>query len=468
ELVRQRHRTILPPRLPQKEALAELVVRVEDELVAAGEVRAALDLRDHARRRLLDDAAGELAAHDAEVAERGSGGEPPLVVEQHEPRRRPAAAGRAVDLPVGEDGDVALRERRSALLLPEDHPVDVPQLGLVRVDDVVRRLEVGLDRPAELDQPRQLARLDRLLERRVERAAERDVDLAARRPQAPPVDERRNVAEAHRPDAAAVQARDRRQPAGRDVDHNLRALHQPALDRPGDERDRPVAAGGRVAGVVEEDGAEIGAVVLGLGDEAAVHVGMPAGLVDQQAADVVEPLQREPPLLEDRAALEPLDAARDDPERLVVGLVVDRRDGGQLPVKDAGRFSRKAFTPSAKSAVFVAAVCSSASRASCSSSVASWAWSKSRFVIPMPRVGRAAKSAASSAARSASRPASTTSSTSPHACASAAPSFRFELIHMNAREGPSRRAMKYEPPESGTRPMPMNPGTNEAESAAMR
>src|SRR5581483_8745172 len=70
----------------------------------------------------------------------------------------------------------------SALLLPEDHPVDVPQLGLVRVDDVVRRLEVGLDRPAELDQPRQLARLDRLLERRVERAAERDVDLAARRP----------------------------------------------------------------------------------------------------------------------------------------------------------------------------------------------------------------------------------------------------------------------------------------------
>ena len=90
---------------------------------------------------------------------------------------------------------------------------------------------------------------------------------------------------------------------------------------------------------------------------------------------MVEPLERVAPALEDRRALERLDAAGDDPERLAAGVVVDRPDRGQplaaqAPVKLEGRFSRNAATPSAKSAVPTAACCSSASSASCSSSEA--------------------------------------------------------------------------------------------------
>ena len=75
-----------------------------------------------------------------------------------------------------------------------------------------------------------------------------------------------------------------------------------ALERPRDQRDRAVPAGGRVAGVVEEDDAEIRAVVLRLGDEAAVHVGMAARLVDKQLPKVIEPLGRVAALREDRVA----------------------------------------------------------------------------------------------------------------------------------------------------------------------
>ena len=95
---------------------------------------------------------------------------------------------------------------------------------------------------------------------------------------------------------------------------------------------------------MEEDDAEVGAVVVRLDDEAAVHVGVAARLVDEQPADVVEPLEREAPLVEDRRAFERLDAAGDDPERLAAGVVVDGLD--QEPVKFGGRFSRNAVTPS--------------------------------------------------------------------------------------------------------------------------
>jgi hypothetical protein len=77
---------------------------------------------------------------------------------------------------------------------------------------------------------------------------------------------------------------------------------------------------------VEEDDAEVGAVVLGLGDEAAVHVGVAARLEDEQPADVVELLLREAALLEDRGAAKRVDAAGDDPERLAGGVVVDCLD----------------------------------------------------------------------------------------------------------------------------------------------
>ena len=52
-------------------------------------------------------------------------------------------------------------------------------------------------------------------------------------------------------------------------------------------------ARGRVAGVVEEDDAEV-AAGLGLDDEAAVHVRVATRLVDEQRANVVEPLGRVP------------------------------------------------------------------------------------------------------------------------------------------------------------------------------
>ena len=97
---------------PEQEAGAEWVVRVELEARPARAERAALDLGDDGRPaadlRLADDAAAELAADDAQVAKLLAAREP-AAVEEREPRRRAAAARRAVDLAVGEDGDIALR-----------------------------------------------------------------------------------------------------------------------------------------------------------------------------------------------------------------------------------------------------------------------------------------------------------------------------------------------------------------------
>ena len=111
-----------------------------------------------------DDAAAELRADDAQVPQLLATRKPSRAVEEREPRRGAAAARRAVDLAVGEHGDVALRERLLALLLPEDHAVDVAELGLERVDDVLPRLDLALELAAELDQARKLARLDALLD----------------------------------------------------------------------------------------------------------------------------------------------------------------------------------------------------------------------------------------------------------------------------------------------------------------
>ena len=120
------------------------------------------------------------------------------------------------------------------------------------------------------------------------------------------------------------------EPTRGDVDHDvvlaLLLLDDALVERPRDERDRPVPARGRIAGVVEEDDAEVRFRVLGLDDEAAVHVGVPARLVHEQPANVVEPVVRVAPLVEDRRTLRRLDSVRDDPERLARGVVVDRTD----------------------------------------------------------------------------------------------------------------------------------------------
>src|SRR5262245_50735797 len=172
------------------------------------------------------------------------------------------------------------------------------------MDDVLPRLELAIVLPPDLDQPRQLARLDALLERRIEGAAERDVDGAAMDLDPLRPHEGRYVAKAHGRDAVAFHVRPRLEAARGNVDHDV-VLALPSLDDtrvagPRDERDRPVAARGRVARVVEEDDAEVGAVVVRLDDVALVHVGMAARLVHEQPADVVEPLERVATLVEDR------------------------------------------------------------------------------------------------------------------------------------------------------------------------
>ena len=124
---------------------------------------------------------------------------------------------------------------------------------------------------------------------------------------------------------------------------------------------------------MEEDHAEVRAVVVRLDDEAAVHVGMPSRLVDEQTAHVVDALERVAALVEDRRPTQRLDPVRHDPEGLPCGVVVGCADlhsaiDSYLPLKSAGRLSRNACTPSAKSSVCVAACWSSASSWSCRSS----------------------------------------------------------------------------------------------------
>ena len=254
----------------------------------------------------------------------------PSRVEQREPCGRSRAAWRAIDLAVREHRHVSLGERLGLLGLPEDHAVDVPELRLEWVDDVVGRLELCLDPATELDQARELTRLHPLLERRVERPAERDVDDATGRLEVPRPDERRDIAEADRLDTPALDPRPRLEPPGRDVHDDARLPFAPlddtGLERPRHERDRPVAARRRVPLVVEEDDPEVGAVVVRRDDVAAVHVRVPARLEDEEPADVVEALSRVAPPLEDRRALERRDAGGDDAERLAAGVVVDRLD----------------------------------------------------------------------------------------------------------------------------------------------
>ena len=279
---------------------------------------------------VADDPARELGADDGEVAELGSARQVALRVEQRESGGRPRAARRAVDLAVGEHRHVPLRERPVSLVLPEDHAVHVPELGLERVDDVVRGLDRGLELAPECDQARQLAGRDPFLEARVERPAEGDVDDAARRLDPLPPDEGGDVPEPHRAHPAVLDPRPRLEAPRRDVDDDavlaLAALHDALVERPRDERDRPVPARGRVPLVVEEHDAEIGAVVVRRHDVAAVHVGVAARLEDQEAPEPIEPVAREAAPLEDRPALEGRHAARDDAKRLAARVVVDGRD----------------------------------------------------------------------------------------------------------------------------------------------
>jgi hypothetical protein len=115
--------------------------------VPAGQVRAALDLGDHPGRCLLDDAAGELAADDAQVAQRRPGRG--RASSCRSASRAPLPQGERSTSPSAKKRSRSAGQRLRPFLLPEDHAVDVAQLRLVRVDDRLRRLEVGLDRASE-------------------------------------------------------------------------------------------------------------------------------------------------------------------------------------------------------------------------------------------------------------------------------------------------------------------------------
>jgi len=66
-----------------------------------------------------------------------------------------------------------------AFVLPEDHAVDVAELRLERVNDLLLCLAPALDRAPELDQPRELPRLDALDPRIAPRLAGRNPRLLA-------------------------------------------------------------------------------------------------------------------------------------------------------------------------------------------------------------------------------------------------------------------------------------------------
>src|SRR5262245_25210737 len=115
----------------QEKALAQRIPRVERELGGARAVGAALHL-GHDRRAaghlgVADDTREELRVDDREMAKRLAAWQATRRLEEREAGRRAAPAGRTVDLAVGEDRDVPLRERLVVLVLPEDDAVDVPQ-----------------------------------------------------------------------------------------------------------------------------------------------------------------------------------------------------------------------------------------------------------------------------------------------------------------------------------------------------
>ena len=93
-----------------------------------------------------------------------------------------------------------------------------------------------------------------------------------------------------------------------------------------------------------------------------------------------------------------------------------------------------------------------------------------RAASSSPRRASAAPrtSAASSATRPANSAAGISSDTSPQSSASAALRRRFETIHSKDLANPSRRWMNQVPPASGTRPIPMKPGTKVASDEATR
>ena len=166
--------------------------------------------------------------------------------------------------------------------LPEDDPVDPGELGLVRVDDVERSSSAGRSsrwsaisagrlagsrrrargrgrRPSRRRRrrrPRRAATGPRVVGPRRRGPARTTARSGTDRLDAPTVVETRR--QASRPDGTSTV----------DLVTGSVGAHPARLDRPRHERDRAVAAGRRVALVVEEDDAQVGAGVVGRRHEA--------------------------------------------------------------------------------------------------------------------------------------------------------------------------------------------------------
>jgi len=97
---------------------------------------------------------------------------------------------------------------------------------------------------------------------------------------------------------------------------------------------------------VKEENAEVCTFVDGIGQEAAVHVRVPAWLADEQTANVVKVFERITALFQHCVAGDGPDAAVDDPERLAGGVVVDGGDEHAAAVAAARSSSHARATSS--------------------------------------------------------------------------------------------------------------------------
>ena len=111
-----------------------------------------------------------------------------------------------------------------------------------------------------------------------------------------------------------------------DAGFGLDQANQPTLQRPRSQRYSAVTADGKVTGVVEEYGAEVRALVVGFGYEAAIHIGVTARFIDDKLSYVIESLHCVQAFIEHGVSVDGGYAAADYAERLARRVVIDRAD----------------------------------------------------------------------------------------------------------------------------------------------
>src|SRR6185437_10327171 len=138
----------------------------------------------------------------------------------------------------------------------------------------------------------------------------------------------------------------------------------------------------------------------------------------------------------------------------------------QHPLNLAGRFSRKAATPSLKSSERAATRCRSRSTSSCASRLLASERLSACLMRPSPAVGPCASLAARARASAMSLSSSTAFQMRPHCAAVSAESGSPSMAMPIARAEPARRGRNQVPPASGTNPRRQNACRKLAERAA--